>query len=76
MDFYLLLGLGAEATTADIKRAYRRLARRYHPGINPGDGEAAALFQRISEAYETLVNPQSRQQYRLDGKRKHGGDDI
>jgi molecular chaperone DnaJ len=67
MDFYLLLGLGAEATTADIKRAYRRLARRYHPGINPGDREAAALFQRISEAYETLVDPQTRQQYDSGG---------
>ena len=68
MDFYILLGLGAEATTADIKRAYRRLARRYHPGINPGDREAAELFQRISEAYETLVNPQSRQQYDSTGQ--------
>jgi molecular chaperone DnaJ len=68
MDFYLLLGLGAEATTADIKRAYRRLSRRYHPGVNPGDGEAAALFQRISEAYETLVNPQTRQKYDSTGR--------
>ena len=67
MDFYLVLGLGAEATTADIKRAYRRLARRYHPGINPGDREAAAMFQRISEAYETLVNPQTRQKYDATG---------
>ena len=73
MDFYLLLGLGAEATTADIKRAYRRLARRYHPGINPGDREAATLFQRISEAYETLVNPQSRQQYDSTGSGSTAG---
>ena len=68
MDFYLLLGLGVEATTADIKRAYRRLSRRYHPGLNPGDREAAALFQRISEAYETLVNPQTRQSYDSTGR--------
>ena len=72
MDFYLLLGLGSEATTADIKRAYRRLARRYHPGINPGDREAEALFLRISEAYETLVNPQSRQKYDASGGRSSG----
>jgi molecular chaperone DnaJ len=67
MDFYVLLGLDSEATTADIKRAYRRLARRYHPGINPGDRAAEALFQRISEAYETLVDPARRQQYDQTG---------
>jgi molecular chaperone DnaJ len=70
VDFYLLLGLGSEATTADIKRAYRRLARRYHPGINPGDREAEALFRQISEAYETLVDPQTRQKYDATGE--HG----
>lgn len=69
MDFYILLGLGSEATPADIKRAYRRLARRYHPGINPGDGAAEALFQRITEAYETLVDPQRRLQYDAHGVR-------
>ena len=55
--FYVILGLAPGASTADIKRAYRRLARRYHPGINPGDRAAEALFQRITEAYETLVDP-------------------
>jgi molecular chaperone DnaJ len=67
MEFYILLGLGSEATTADIKRAYRRLARRYHPGINPGDAAAEALFRRISEAYETLIDPERRQRYDADG---------
>jgi molecular chaperone DnaJ len=67
MDFYVLLGLDSEATTADIKRAYRRLARRYHPGINPGDRAAEAVFHRISQAYETLVDPQRREQYDADG---------
>jgi molecular chaperone DnaJ len=67
MDFYILLGLDAQATTADIKRAYRRLARRYHPGINPGDQAAQDLFQRISEAYETLVDPELRQKYDAGG---------
>ena len=67
MDFYLLLGLTQQASTADIKRAYRRLARRYHPGINPGDRAAEAFFQRISEAYETLVDPARRQEYDAGG---------
>src|SRR5918999_2254709 len=63
MDLYAVLGLAPGATIADIKRAYRRLARRYHPGINPGDRAAEAMFHRISEAYETLVDPARRQQY-------------
>jgi molecular chaperone DnaJ len=75
MDFYVLLGLEQDATPADIKRAYRRLARRYHPGINPGDRTAQSLFQRISEAYETLVDPERRRQYDLAGGRAAPRDD-
>ena len=63
MDLYAVLGVPQGASVAEIKRAYRRLARRYHPGINPGDRTAEALFHRISEAYETLVDPARRQQY-------------
>jgi molecular chaperone DnaJ len=63
MDLYALLGLAPGATPADIKRAYRRLSRRYHPGINPGDKAAESLYQRISEAYETLVDPERRRSY-------------
>jgi molecular chaperone DnaJ len=63
MDLYAVLGLQHGASLADIKRAYRRLARRYHPGVNPGDRAAEALFHCISEAYETLVDPARRQQY-------------
>lgn len=68
MDFYVILGLEQDATTADIKRAYRRLARRYHPGINPGDRTAETLFKRISEAYETLVDPERRRAYDAEGR--------
>jgi molecular chaperone DnaJ len=63
MDLYIVLGLKREATTADIKRAYRRLARRFHPDINPGDREAAARFRQILDAYETLIDPDRRRHY-------------
>src|SRR2546430_8607350 len=63
MDFYVILGLERGATLGDIKRAYRRLARRYHPDINPGDRMAAAQFRQIAEAYETLSDPDRRHRY-------------
>lgn len=63
MDFYIILGLERQATAGDIKRAYRRLARQFHPDINPGDAEAATRFRQILEAYETLVDPDRRRQY-------------
>jgi molecular chaperone DnaJ len=63
MDFYIVLGVEREATAADIKRAYRRLARRFHPDINPGDREAAAHFRQILDAYETLTDPDRRRRY-------------
>lgn len=67
MDFYLVLGLPREATLGDVKRAFRRLARKYHPDINPGDRLAAAQFRRIAEAYETLSDPDRRRQYDAAG---------
>ena len=71
MDFYVILGIEPGASPADIKRAYRRLSRRYHPGINPGDRHAHALFERITEAYETLSDPERRQQYDAAGGSAH-----
>jgi molecular chaperone DnaJ len=67
VDFYLVLGLERSASLGEIKRAYRRLARRYHPDINPGDRLAAAEFRRIAEAYETLSDPDRRRQYDVAG---------
>jgi molecular chaperone DnaJ len=67
MDFYLVLGIQREASDNDIKRAYRRLARRLHPDINPGDGAAAAQFRKVAEAYETLIDPDRRRTYDLRG---------
>jgi len=63
MDLYALLGLAPGATPADIKRAYRRLSRRFHPGINPGDAAAENRYRLISEAYETLTDPERRRSY-------------
>src|SRR3954470_9111918 len=63
MDLYVVLGLEQGASESDIKRAYRRLARRFHPDINPGDHTAEARFRQILEAYETLVDPSRRSRY-------------
>ena len=65
MDLYVLLGLPHGASDAEIKRAYRRLARRYHPDINPGDRTAEQRFRQILDAYETLIDPERRHRYDL-----------
>jgi molecular chaperone DnaJ len=67
MDFYGILGLDRDASPGDIKRAYKRLARRFHPDINPGDRMAAAQFREIAEAYETLIDPDRRRRYDAGG---------
>ena len=67
MDFYVILGIERAATLNDIKRAYRRLARRLHPDLNPGDGLAAAQFRQIVQAYETLSDPDRRRRYDTEG---------
>ena len=63
MDLYVVLGLRRGATESEIKRAYRRLARRFHPDINPGDRMAETRFKQILEAYETLSDPDRRSQH-------------
>jgi molecular chaperone DnaJ len=67
MDFYVILGVNRHASVIDVKRAYRRLARKFHPDINPGDQAAAARFRQISEAYQTLADPDRRRRYDLLG---------
>ena len=70
MDFYVILGLGPGASPAEIKRAYRRLSRRYHPGVNPGDRQAQAVFERVTQAYETLNDPARRREYDAAGAKR------
>jgi molecular chaperone DnaJ len=63
MDLYVVLGVRQDASESEIKRAYRRLARRFHPDINPGDQTAAEHFQQVLEAYETLIDRERRGRY-------------
>jgi curved DNA-binding protein len=62
-DYYSVLGLRRDASDKEIKQAYRRLARQYHPDVNPGDAAAEQKFKDISEAYSVLSNPDSRKKY-------------
>jgi molecular chaperone DnaJ len=62
-DYYEVLGVAKDASDADIKKAYRNLAKKYHPDLNPGDKEAEAKFKEVNEAYETLSDSQRRAQY-------------
>ena len=62
-DFYSILGVDREATVKDIKDAYRRLARRYHPDVNRGDKGAEMKFKQINEAYHVLSEPRTRKDY-------------
>src|SRR5215467_1151279 len=66
-DLYIILEVGRTASVNDIKRAFRKLARRYHPDINPGDRQAEDLFKRITEAYEVLSDPLKREFYDVNG---------
>lgn len=66
-DYYEVLGLSRSASSEEVKKAYRRLARQHHPDFNKGDPEADARFKEISEAYEVLSDPQKREMYNRFG---------
>ena len=63
IDYYKVLGIDSKASADDIKKAYRKLARKYHPDINPGDKEAERKFKEINEANEVLSNKENRAKY-------------
>lgn len=62
-DYYQILGVSKSSSEAEIKRVFRKLARKYHPDMNPGDNAAEAKFKEINEAYEVLSDPDKRRKY-------------
>ncbi|MCK7591867.1 DnaJ domain-containing protein [Subsaxibacter sp. CAU 1640] len=73
IDYYKILGVSKNATEAEIKKAYRKLARKYHPDLNPNDKEAEKKFKEVNEANEVLSNAENRKKYDKYGKDwKHG----
>lgn len=68
-DYYQILGVDRKADEKAIKAAYRKLARQYHPDLNPGNNEAEAKFKEVSEAYHVLSDPEKRKQFDRFGER-------
>ena len=76
IDYYKVLGVSKEATNDEIKKAYRKLARKLHPDINPNDKEAHVKFQQLNEANEVLSHPEKRKKYDKYGKDWENGEEY
>jgi len=76
IDYYKILGIEKKSTQEDIKKAYRKLARKYHPDINPNDKEAEKKFKEINEANEVLSNTENRKKYDKYGKDWKHADEL
>src|SRR5580704_16809631 len=68
IDYYKILGVSKTATQDEIRSAYRKLARKHHPDLNPNDKEANKKFQQVNEANEVLSDPEKRKKYDQYGK--------
>lgn len=76
IDYYSVLGLKKDASADEIKKAYRKLARKYHPDLNPDDKEAHQKFQQINEANEVLSDPEKRKKYDTYGENWQHGEEY
>lgn len=76
VDYYKILGLSKEATAEEIKKAYRKLARKYHPDLNPNDKVAEQKFKELNEANEVLSSPENRKKYDQHGSDWKHADEI
>src|SRR5665213_3109533 len=76
IDYYKILEVDKKSSEKDIKNAYRKLARKYHPDLNPNDAEANKKFQQLNEANEVLSDPEKRKKYDKYGENWQRGEEY
>src|ERR1700684_557600 len=76
IDYYQILGIDKKASDKEVKNAYRKLARKYHPDLNPNDAEANKKFQQLNEANEVLSDPEKRKKYDQYGENWQHGEEY